>query len=262
MGVLNANEDSFFANSRFDAYNAQEKLEKMIQDGAHIIDIGAVSSRPGSLSVPWKIELQRTKPIIDLIAQTRMYEKVKFSLDSYEPEVLKYALDKGFSIINDITGLNNDEVARLAARYEVDVVIMHMQNDPTNMQNNPKYDNVVLEVEAFFKQRLQKAQSFGCKKIILDVGIGFGKTLEHNLQLLKHLEYFQALGCEILIGASRKSMINKIITSSIEERLPGTLAIHLEAVRKKASIVRCHDVKEHVQAFNVQKAIIDTPEIL
>lgn len=262
MGVLNANEDSFYNQSRFHSKNAQDKLENMINDGAHIIDIGAVSSRPGSLAVPWKEELSRAKPIIDVIYENHLYNKVKFSLDSYSPEVLNYALDKGFSIVNDITGLANDEVAKLAASYRADVVIMHMQNDPTSMQNNPMYENVVLEVENFFKGRLEKAASYGCKNIILDVGIGFGKTLEHNLQLLKHLDYFEKFNCEILIGASRKSMIDIISPSSIQNRLPGTLSIHLDALRRGASIVRCHDVKEHVQAIKVQESILNTHVML
>ena len=170
---------------------------------------------------------------------------------------MKYALDCGFTIINDITGLQNDEVCKLGEKYNTKVVIMHMQNDQTTMQKNPYYENVVLEIDEFFKQRVQKAKSFGIKdkNIILDVGIGFGKTLEHNLLLLKHLKYFEHFGYELLIGASRKSMINMIVKSEIKDRLPGTLAIHLESINNGASIIRCHDVKEHYQAIKVLEAI-------
>lgn len=256
MGVINANEDSFFQNSRFTNSNAINKIEQMIEDGANIIDIGGVSSRPGSTTVSWEDELSRVKPILDLINKQKLYEKAKFSLDSYQSEVLKYALDRGFKIVNDITGLNDDKVCEVAASYEAEVVIMHMQDNPQIMQENPFYKNLILEIDNFFEARIQKAKSFGIKNIILDVGIGFGKTLDHNLKLIKNLEHFQHFGYELLIGASRKSMIDKIVKSSIEERLPGTLSIHLKSIENGASIIRCHDVKEHYQAIKVQEAIL------
>lgn len=255
MGVLNANEDSFFKNSRFDNSQACQKIEKMIEDGADIIDIGAVSSRPGSIAVEPKIELERLKGIVDTIYSNKYYEKVDFSIDSYEPLVIDYVLNHGFKIVNDITGLQNDEVCRLTANYNASAVIMHMQNNPQNMQENPNYENVILEIDDFFKQRIEKAKSFGIENLILDVGIGFGKDLEHNLNLLKNLEHFKHFGYELLIGASRKSMINQIVESSIEDRLAGTLAIHLESIKNGASIIRCHDVKEHYQAIKVFEAI-------
>jgi dihydropteroate synthase len=257
MGIINANEDSFFKNSRFYGSSAVLKIEQMISDGADIIDLGGVSSRPGSISVSVEEELSRVRPIIDLIYEEKLYEKVKFSLDSYEPKVLDYALCKGFSIVNDITGLENDKVCKVASEYNAEVIIMHMQNNPENMQQSPEYKNVVLDINDFFKQRVEKAKSFGIKDIILDVGIGFGKNLEHNLTLIKNLSYFSHFGFELLMAASRKSMINAIIESSPEERLSGTIAIHLESIRNGASIVRCHDVKEHFQAIKVQEAIND-----
>ncbi len=255
MGVINANEDSFFSASRFEGKNAVAKIEQMIEDGASIIDIGGVSSRPGSIPVSVKEELRRVKPIIDLVKEHKLYEKVDFSLDSYKSEVLEYALDRGFKIVNDITGLSNDKVCEVTSKYKATAIIMHMQKNPKNMQDNPKYEDVILDIDDFFSQRLEKAKSFGIENIILDVGIGFGKTLEHNLLLLKNLEHFKHFGYEILMGASRKSMIDKIVSSSIEQRLPGTLAIHLKSIENGASIIRCHDVKEHFQAIKVQKAI-------
>lgn len=255
MGILNANEDSFFKNSRFDEKDAIKRIETLINDGAKIIDIGAVSSRPGSLPVKTEVELERVKNIADLIYSNKLYEKAKFSIDSYEPLVIDYVLNKGFSIVNDITGLQNEEVIKLCAKYNAAAVIMHMQKDPTLMQENPVYEDVVLEVKEFLKQQALKAESFGVKEIILDVGIGFGKTLEHNLKLLKNLRDFEDLGYELLIGASRKSMIDKIVPSSIEQRLPGTIAVHLESINNGASIIRCHDVKEHYQAIKVTEAI-------
>lgn len=255
MGVLNANEDSFFKNSRFDNSQANLRIEKMIEDGANIIDIGAVSSKPGSIAVDENIELLRIKDIVDTIYKNKYYEKVDFSIDSYSPKVIDYVLNKGFKIINDITGLQNDEVCKIASKYNAQVVIMHMQNNPQTMQKEPFYENVILEINEYFKNQIQKAQSFGIKDIVLDVGIGFGKTLEHNLLLLKNLEHFKHFGYELLIGVSRKSMINEIIPTSIEDRLSGTLAIHLESIKNGASIIRCHDVKEHYQAIKVFEAI-------
>ncbi|MCG3650652.1 dihydropteroate synthase [Aliarcobacter butzleri] len=255
MGVLNANEDSFFKNSRFDNSEACLKIEKMIEDGANIIDIGAVSSRPGSLPVSENIELDRLKDIVQTIYQNKYYEKVDFSIDSFSPKVIEYVLNHGFKIVNDITGLQNDEVCKLVSKYNAQAVIMHMQNNQTNMQEAPFYEDVIIEIDDFFTKRLEKVKSFGVKDIVLDVGIGFGKTLEHNLLLLKNLEHFKHFGYELLIGASRKSMIDKITPTEVLDRLPGTLAIHLESIRNGASIIRCHDVKEHFQAIKVFEAI-------
>ncbi len=255
MGVINANDDSFFSGSRFKDSNALKAIYTMIEDGADIIDVGGVSSRPNSLEVDPKEELSRVVPIIDAIAQQKLRERVKLSIDSYTPEVIAYALERGFHIVNDITGLQNDAVCKLCAEYNATAVIMHMQGTPQTMQANPSYENILTEVYHFLEARIHKAESFGVKDIILDVGIGFGKTLEHNIALIKHLENFLTLKKRLLIGASRKSMIDMIMPSSVEERLPGSLAIHLEAVKNGASIVRVHDVKEHHQALKVQKAL-------
>lgn len=258
MGVLNANDDSFYSGSRFSEIDAIKKITTMIQEGADIIDIGAVSSRPGSKSVDDKVELKRLKPILDAVYAQNIQDKVKLSLDSYSPLCISYALERGFRIINDIRGLQNDEVCKLVGEYKVKAIIMHMQGNPQNMQDNPSYDDILKEIENFFKERIEKAERFNISDLALDVGIGFGKSLEDNLRLIKHLAYFQNLGKELLIGASRKSMIDLISPSKTEERLPGTLAIHLKAYDNGASIIRTHDVKEHVQAFKVHQALRDT----
>ncbi len=256
MGVLNANDDSFFKESRFADFDALNRIKKMIEDGADIIDIGGVSSRPGSIPVSEEEEFSRVKNIIDIVYKNRLFEEVEFSLDSYSALCLKYALDSGFKIINDITALKSDEVAKLASQFDATVVLMHKLGSTQQMQKDPKYDNVVLDIDKFFQERVEKAKSFGVQNIILDVGIGFGKRLEHNLALLLHLEHFLRFNFPLLVGASRKSMIDLITPSKTEERLPGTLAIHLEAVRRGASIVRVHDVKEHFQALSVQDAVL------
>ena len=255
MGVINANNDSFFSDSRFLDTQAIQKIEKMIDDGASIIDIGAVSSAPFSKNVSAQEELERIKPILELIKEKKLYEKVDFSIDSYEPLVIQEALKSGFKIVNDITGLQNDEVCKLCAKYDAKVVVMHMLGTPQTMQDNPKYDNILSDIYLFFQQRIAKAESFGIKNIILDVGIGFGKSLEHNLILIKNLEHFLTLNKPLLVGASRKSMIDKISSSSVENRLAGTLSLHLEAIKNGASILRVHDVSEHIQALKVQEAL-------
>ena len=257
MGVINANEDSFYARSRFVAKDAIAQIEKMIEAGADIIDIGAVSSRPGAELVSERVELERIRPICDAIANSALAQQVIFSIDSYAPSVISYALESGFKIINDITGASNDEVIELAVDYGVKLCIMHMQGTPQTMQHDPHYEDVMAEVSDFFEARIARCEALGLEReeIILDVGIGFGKSLEHNLTLVKNMAHFKRFGCEVLIGASRKSMIDKIISAPTEERLPGTLAIHLKAVENGANIVRCHDVKEHVQALAVAEAL-------
>jgi len=255
MGVINANEDSFFQGSRFQNAHAISKIETMIEEGADIIDIGGVSSRPNAPKVSVEEELERVKPILDAIKENKLYEKVKFSIDSYEPKVISYALESGFNIVNDITGLENDEVCRLCATYNATSVIMHMQGTPQTMQDNPKYESILSDVYSFLDQRIKKAESFGVNDIIVDVGIGFGKTLGDNLSLIKNLESFLTLNKKILVGASRKSMIDIISSSSVEDRMAGTIALHLEAFRNGASILRVHDVKEHTQALKVYQAL-------
>ena len=258
MGVINANDDSFYKNSRFKETDAINKIQEMIDDGADIIDLGAVSSRPGSVSVSEEEELERLKPILDSIYEQKLYEKVEFSLDSYSVLSASYALEKGFSIINDITGFENDELCKLVGSYNAKAIIMHMLGTPQTMQKSPSYENLLQDIENFFTCRIEKAESFGVKDITLDVGIGFGKTLKHNLSLIKNLAYFKKLDKDILIGSSRKSMINEIIPSKSQDRLSGTLAIHLKAYDNGAKIIRCHDIKEHVQAFKVHQAIVDS----
>jgi len=255
MGVINANEDSFFKESRFQDADAITKIQQMIEEGADIIDIGGVSSRPNAPIINAYDELQRVTPILDAIKKNKLYEKTSFSIDSYEPKVIAHAMDSGFKIVNDITGLADDEVCKLCSSYKATVVIMHMQGTPQTMQNNPIYDNLLSDVYEFLQNRIQKAESFGLSDIIIDIGIGFGKTFEDNLSLIKNLEHFLTLEKKLLVGASRKSIVDTIYHSSVEDRLPGTLALHIEALRNGASVLRVHDVKEHIQAIKVQEAI-------
>jgi len=256
MAVINANDDSFYSASRFQGEDALRQIDKKIAEGADIIDIGAVSSRPGSATVDMQEELNRIKPICDAIKK-KQYKDTLLSIDSYEPSVVEYALKSGFSIINDITGARDERLIELAIKYGAKICIMHMQGTPKSMQESPEYDDIMLEVSEFFEDRINKCKmmGLGLDDIILDVGIGFGKTLEHNLILLANMSHFTTFGCELLVGASRKSMIDHIIPTPIEHRLAGTLAIHLKAIESGANIIRCHDVADHKQAITVHNAI-------
>jgi len=190
MGVINANDDSFFAGSRFRDDRAIFQIEEMIENGADIIDIGAVSSRPNADIVEVDEELERIKYICDIIKKRELYKKVSFSIDSFNPKVIKYALESGFNIINDITGARDDEVIELAIDYNAKLCIMHMQGTPQTMQQNPTYSDVMVEISDFFQKQIQKCEKLGLSRdnIILDVGIGFGKKLEHNLTLIRNMK--------------------------------------------------------------------------
>ena len=255
MGIINANDDSFYPNSRFNVTTAMGAVEEMILHGADIIDLGGVSSRPNSIGVSVDEEFDRLKPIVDLLYEHRIHEKIRLSVDSYTPQVIAYALERGFSMVNDITGLSNDAVARLCAEFKATAVIMHMQGTPQTMQHNPYYESIIHEVEQFFQERLDKADAFGISKVVLDCGIGFGKRLEDNLALIAHQKHFCRLGKPLLVGASRKSMIDALSSSSSQERLGGTLALHLRSIQEGATIVRVHDVQEHVQAIAIWQTL-------
>jgi dihydropteroate synthase len=255
MAIINANEDSFYSQSRFMDKKALHVSHQMLEDGADIIDIGGVSSRPGSDMVSVDEELNRVKPVIDMLYKEKFYEKTCLSIDTYAPEVVKYALDSGFSMVNDITGLADESICKLCSQYDATAVIMHMKGTPKSMQRDPHYDSVISEVSDFFSERISKAKEFGVEKLILDVGIGFGKRLEDNIALISQLEHFLKLGYPLLVGASRKSMIDAISSSGVDERLGGTIALHVKAVQNGAEIIRVHDVKEHLQALKVWREL-------
>ena len=258
MGIINANEDSFYSGSRFISQNAIDKCKQMIEEGANIIDIGGVSTKPNADIVSIDEELARIKPICDMIKSQKLYEKTIFSIDSYNPKVIEYALKSGFEIINDIMGAKDKRVVELAIKYSAKLSIMHIQGTPQTMQDNPYYDDVVVEVSQYFKDKISICEDMGLSRenIIIDVGIGFGKRLEDNIALIKNLKEFKKFGCEILIGASRKSMIDKITPTKVEDRLSGTLAIHLKALDNGANIIRCHDVLEHYRAIKVYQELV------
>ncbi|MDL0102085.1 dihydropteroate synthase [Campylobacter felis] len=254
MAILNINEDSFNPKSRVREEDFEARLNELLDLEPEFIDIGAVSSRPGSFYCGREEEFTRLKNCLDLIYAKNYHTKSIFSLDSFDEYCLEYALNKGFRLINDITGLKNENLAKLAKNYDAFYCLMHMQNEPHNMQENPNYDNVILEIERFFATKLEILETYGVKKSILDIGFGFGKSAEHNMILLKNLEHFLQFNKPLLVGASRKSTINFYFESAVEERLAGSLFLHLRAYENGASIIRTHDLYEHKQLFALQKA--------
>jgi len=253
MGVLNITPDSFSDGGLFvDLDKAVKHAKQMLKDGADIIDIGGESTRPGSEPITEEEELQRVNPVVrELIKKVN----VPISIDTYKPKVAEKCLESGAHLVNDITGLGNKEMIKLAAKYKVPVVLMHMKGMPKDMQENPVYNDVVKEIKDFLSGRINEAKKAGIKDIIIDPGIGFGKTTEHNLQILKRLNEFKDLGCPVLVGPSRKSFIGSITGLPVNERLEGTLASVAIAVMNGANIVRVHDVKECKRAVQIADAV-------
>ena len=255
MAVININDDSFNAKSRVQISELAAKIEALLDLEPDFIDIGAVSSRPYSSYCGSKEEFKRLKEPLELIYKKQYYEKSTFSLDSFDEYSLEYALNRGFTLINDITGLKNEALARLAKSYNATYCLMHIQNEPQNMQDNPHYDDLLGEIDEFFAKKLEILDKFGVKDVILDVGIGFGKTPQHNMLLIKHLEHFLRFEKPLLVGASRKSIVNAYFKSEVESRLAGSLYLHLKAFENGASIIRTHDLYEHKQAFALNSAM-------
>ncbi len=255
MAVINVNEDSFNADSRVSYKDFEERLNEILALNPEYIDIGAVSSRPKSVYCGKEEEFRRLKNVLDLIYDKNYYEKAIFSLDSFDEYCLEYALNKGFKFINDISSLRNLNLAKLASKYNAKYCLMHMQNDPLTMQDDPRYDDLLDEMSSFFKEKLEILDALGVKESILDVGIGFGKSAEHNMILIKHLEHFLQFKKPLLVGASRKSVINAYYESEVKDRLAGTLYLHLKAFENGASIIRVHDLYEHKQLFTMANAM-------
>ncbi|MFZ2357499.1 MAG: dihydropteroate synthase, partial [Candidatus Omnitrophota bacterium] len=224
--------------------------QKLINDGADILDIGGESSRPGAKPVSVKEELSRTIPVIKALAKKI---KIPISIDTCKPQVAKQALENGASLVNDITGLRNLKIAKVVADYDAGAIIMHMKGKPQTMQKKPLYSSLIGEIIEYLDKSINQAVCLGVnkEKIIIDPGIGFGKTPLNNLEILKDLKEFKILGRPILIGTSRKSFIGKILHAGIQERLYGTLATSMFAVGNGANILRVHDVKPIKEALKI-----------
>jgi dihydropteroate synthase len=255
MGVVNVTPDSFSDGGRYlDEAAAITHGEKLLRDGATILDVGGESTRPGAIEVDAEEELRRVTPVVAGLA-----EEATVSIDTSKAAVAEAAIGGGASIVNDVTALRGDsDMAALCAERGVGVVLMHMPGNPRTMQENPTYADVVDEVKAFLAERTEVAVAAGVDEelIWLDPGIGFGKTVEHNLELLRRLGELRELGRPLVIGTSRKSFIGRIDGSEVGERLGGTIASSVLAAADGADVLRVHDVAEIAQAMCVANAIL------
>ncbi|NOZ10159.1 MAG: dihydropteroate synthase [Gammaproteobacteria bacterium] len=243
MGILNVTPDSFSDGGLFIAPDlALGRAQAMVDEGADIIDVGGESTRPGAAAVSVQEELDRIIPVIEAISAAL---NVPISVDTSKPEVMRAAVSAGAGFINDINGLRTDQALETVAQLGVPVCLMHMQGQPHSMQQAPRYDDVVEEVYMFLAKRQQAAITAGVDPghIILDPGFGFGKSLDHNRQLLRGLSRFTALGAPLMVGLSRKSMIGKVLDAEVDQRLYGGLALLVMAVQNGVSLLRVHDVK-------------------
>ncbi|MBN2402857.1 MAG: dihydropteroate synthase [Spirochaetes bacterium] len=249
MGILNVTPDSFYDGGRnFGREKAIKKAYQLYKDGADIIDIGGESTRPGADTVSLSEEMDRVCPVIEAVADNI---DIPVSIDTYKSEIAEEALKLGASIINDISGLAFDEkMAGIAAGYKSYIVLMHIKGNPKNMQVNPQYENLLKEIYSFLENAKEKAinSGIGKDKIIIDPGIGFGKTLEDNYRILNNIGFFKKMGFPLLIGLSRKSLIGRLYDNE-EDRLFATIALNTISSVYGADIIRVHDVREHYLAF-------------
>lgn len=256
MGVINLTDNSFNPSSMANDKTIISKIEDFIQNGANIIDIGGASSKPNSVYIGEEYEFENIKKSIDLIYKHKLYENVNFSIDSFSKKCVEYALDKGFKLINDISA--NTNLLPLAKSYDATYILMHASNEYLSSFFGKNHfneyaafnGNILNKVYNFFKAHLD---IIDYDKVMLDIGIGFGKQIQENMLLIKHLKHFQSLNKPILVGASRKGMINYYHKSEVEQRLAGTLFLHLKAIENGANIIRVHDVYEHKQLLELLK---------
>ncbi len=257
MGILNVTPDSFSDGGlHFDKVSAVDHGVRMVDDGADIVDIGGESTRPGSQPLSLEEELRRTIPVIEALSAK---VAVPLSIDTYKADVARKALEAGASIINDISGLRFDPgMAGVASAYKVPVVVMHIRGNPRNMQQAPVYEALIPEILDYLRESVRIAEDAGVsrERIIVDPGIGFGKTFDHNLEILHNLDRFAALGKPLLIGPSRKAFIGKILGNApADKRVFGTAAAVAVSIMKGANIIRVHDVKEMAEVAKVADAI-------
>lgn len=255
-GILNVTPDSFSDGGLYlEKEKAIERAIEMVQQGSTWIDVGGQSTRPYSKPVPPEVEEERVIPVIKELRK-RLPSNIIISIDTYYPQVAEKAIKNGADVINDITGLRNQKMIDIVVKYKKPVVIMHMQNDPSTMQNNPQYSDVIKEIKEFFIEKINELKRYNFDDIIIDPGIGFGKNLEHNITILKNLKAFRELNYPIMLGPSRKSFIGLISGEKIpNKRVSGTIAVCLYCY-KYADIFRVHDVYEINQAFSLWKVLM------
>jgi dihydropteroate synthase len=253
MGILNVTPDSFFATSRCRSEGEiRQRVCQIRQEGATMVDIGAYSSRPGAEDVSKDEELRRLLPAIDIVREE--WPEAVVSVDTFRAEVARKAVEAGADIVNDISGGEMDrEMFSAVSELHVPYILMHMQGTPKDMQVEPKYDNLMCEVFRSLGERVEALHEMGVADIILDPGFGFGKTMTQNYEMMARLEEFRLLGCPLLVGVSRKSMIYRLLNTMPEESLNGTTALNMIALMKGADILRVHDVKEAVEAIKIYR---------
>lgn len=258
-GIINLSPDSFYGDSRCDTESAAlKKAEQFACEGADMLDVGAESSRPGSQPIPSDLELVRLLPVVSSL---RKSIGIPLSVDTCKPGIAERVLDKGVEWINDITGLQKHaDMAPLIARYKAGVIMMHMQGTPATMQDNPQYQDLIGEIIQYLKRSIAIAESAGIAsdRMIIDPGVGFGKTVEHNLELLRRLDEFKVLNKPLLLGVSRKAFIGNVLGLPVDERLEGSLAAAVIGVMKGVRILRVHDVKETVRAVKMAQVIMNS----
>ncbi|MFQ5760949.1 MAG: dihydropteroate synthase [Acidiferrobacterales bacterium] len=255
MGVLNLTPDSFSDGGLFMSRDqAVSHALKMANEGADIIDVGGESTRPGAQTTSVQEELDRVLPVIEAL---RRELEIPISIDTSKPQVMREAVSAGAGLINDVRALREDNALTTAAALDVPVCLMHMQGEPRSMQTNPIYEDVVVEVRDFLSTRRQACLDAGIdeKKILIDPGFGFGKNLEHNLELLRNLSELKSVGAPVLVGLSRKSMIGKAIGLPVDKRLHASVALAILAVRNGANIIRLHDVAATREAVRMVEAV-------
>jgi dihydropteroate synthase len=259
MGILNITPDSFYDGGRFQGEESWLiQSEKMITEGAAIIDIGGASSRPGAQALSPEEEWNRLSPVLEIIR--KKYQDICISIDTYHSQVAAWAIRAGADMINDISGgiFDGEKMAKVIGNENTPYVMMHMQGMPNNMQITPAYEDVVEEIRHFFEEQIQLFKQAGADNLILDPGFGFGKDVKHNYELLGNLKAFNDLGYPVMAGISRKSMINKVLNISAKEALNGTSILNTIALMNGAKILRVHDVKEAVEAVKLVGQMLDT----
>ena len=255
MGILNVTPDSFYDGGwHFDSDDARKRIEEMIEEGAEIIDIGGESTRPGSRPVSIEEELERVIPAIEFITDI---SDIPISIDTQKAEVARKAVEAGACVVNDVGGLRNLEMVRAVAEMKVPVIIMHMQGTPENMQKDPHYDDTVLDIRNWLEERIKAAETAGIRRsdVIVDPGLGFGKNLRHNLEILGGLDRFKEMAGGVLLGASRKSFIGFLTGADDSDRLTGSLAAAMMGATAGVDLVRVHDVKETRKAIDTINAL-------
>lgn len=252
MGILNVTPDSFYAGSRMQSeQEIAARVEQILAEGGEMIDIGAYSSRSGADDVSTAEEMERLRRGLSIVR--RMAPQAVVSVDTFRADVAQMCVEEyGVQIINDIAGGElDDRMFSTVARLQVPYILMHMQGTPRDMQQHPHYDNLLVEVMQYFARKVQQLRDLGAKDIILDPGFGFGKTLEHNYELLSHLEEFRLFELPLLVGVSRKSMIYRLLGGTPADALNGTTALHAISLMKGADILRVHDVRQAVEVVNI-----------